>query len=137
MEAQAIKKYIRTSPRKIRLVVDLIRGKRAAEAFGILKFSTKGAAKDVEQVLRSAISNLGNKKDHGRVEPEDVVVKRAFVDQSVTLKRILPAPMGRAYRVRKRMAHITIVVEELPSKKKEVVKQVKKTKKEEESGTEN
>lgn len=137
MEALAIKRFIRTSPRKIRLVVDLIRGKRVPEAFGILKFSTKGAAKDVEYVLRSAISNLQNKKERGRVEPEDVIVKRAFVDQSVTLKRILPAPMGRAYRVRKRMAHITIVVEEIPSKKKETAKQVKKTKKGEEVGTEN
>ncbi len=137
MEARAIKRYIRTSPRKIRLVVDLIRGKRVSEAFGILKFTNKLATKEVEQVLRSAISNLENLKDRGKVDPEDVIIKQAYVDQSVTLKRILPAPMGRAYRIRKRMAHITIVVEELPKKIKTTTKEVKKVNKGEKIGAEN
>ncbi|MCX7879334.1 MAG: 50S ribosomal protein L22 [Ignavibacteria bacterium] len=132
MEAKAIKRHIRISPRKIRLVVDLIRGKRASEALAILKYTPKGATKEVENVLRSAISNLQNIKDRGNVNPENVIVKKAFVDQSVTLKRILPAPMGRAYRLRKRSGHITIVVEELP----EVIKQPKQ-KKGEKSGAEN
>lgn len=116
----AIKRYLRISPRKIRLVVDLIRGKNVAEAFGILKYTTKSASKDVERVLRSALSNLENKKDKGKVDPENVIIKRAFVDQSVTLKRILPAPMGRAYRLRKRSAHITILVEEKPESTQQI-----------------
>lgn len=120
MEAMAIKRYLRISPRKIRLVVDLIRGKNVAEAFGILKYTTKSASKDVERVLRSALSNLENKKDKGKVDPENVIIKRAFVDQSVTLKRILPAPMGRAYRLRKRSAHITILVEEKPESTQQI-----------------
>lgn len=121
MEAKAIKKFLRISPRKIRLVVDLIRGKRVSEAFAILKYTPKAASKDVEQVLRSAFSNLENKKDKGKVDPEKAIVKRAFVDQSVTYKRILPAPMGRAYRLRKRSGQVTIIVEELPESEKQQV----------------
>ncbi|MCX7908583.1 MAG: 50S ribosomal protein L22 [Ignavibacteria bacterium] len=136
MEAYAIKKFLRMSPRKVRLVVDLIRGKKASEALSLLKFCPKAGAIEVERVLRSAISNLENKKDRGSVDPENVIVKRAFVDQSVTLKRILPAPMGRAYRLRKRSCHITIVVDELETKT--VNKEVKsKVKKEAKVGTEN
>lgn len=118
MEVSATKKYLRISPRKIRLVVDLIRGERVPKAFGILKYTPKTASYDVEHVLRSAISNLENKKDNGKVDLENTIVKRAFVDQSVTLKRILPAPMGRAYRLRKRSGHLTIVIEELPETQK-------------------
>ena len=100
MEARAIKKYIRSSPRKMRLVVDLIRGKNAAEAFDILKFSTHFAAKNVSDLLKSAISNLSNYEDG----------KECYVNQGPTMKRISPAPMGRAYRIRKRSNHLTIVV---------------------------
>ncbi|MGQ9818806.1 MAG: 50S ribosomal protein L22 [Candidatus Kapaibacteriales bacterium] len=128
MEVRATKRYLRISPRKIRLVVDLIRGKRVSEAFGILKFTPKAASKDVEYVLRSAISNLENKKEKGKVDLENTIVKRAFVDQSVTLKRILPAPMGRAYRLRKRSGHLTIVVEELPENVKTQVQPKSKVK---------
>ncbi len=136
MEARAIKKYLRMSPRKIRVVVDLIRGKKVSEALAILKFCPKAGAIEVERVLRSAVANLQNLKDRGSLDPEYVLVKKVFVDSSVTLKRILPAPMGRAYRLRKRSAHITIVVEDLPmpTKSKEVKSKVKK---EEKVGTEN
>lgn len=136
MEAKAIKRFLRMSPRKIRLVVDLIRGKKASEALSILKYTPKAGAIEVERVLRSAISNLENLKDGKSVDPSNVLVKRAYVDQSITLKRILPAPMGRAYRLRKRSAHITIVVEELSTiqPKKEIKTKVKK---EEKVGTEN
>ncbi len=133
MEARAIKKFLRMSPRKVRVVVDLIRGKKASDALAILKFCPKAGAIEVEKVLRSALSNLQNLKERGTVKPENVVVKRAFVDQSVTLKRILPAPMGRAYRLRKRSCHITIIVKE--EETKELVKP--KVKKEEKVGTEN
>ena len=110
MEARAQKKHIRSSPRKMRLVVDMIRGKRAAVAFGILKFSTKKASHDVEMLLKSAISNLSNLEDGISVKNESVFVKQIYVDQGVTMKRISPAPMGRAYRIRKRSNHLTIVV---------------------------
>jgi large subunit ribosomal protein L22 len=133
MEAYAIKRYLRMSPRKVRLVVDLIRGKKASEALAILKFCPKAGSIEVERVLRSALSNLQNLKERGTVDPENVIVKRAYVDQSVTLKRILPAPMGRAYRLRKRSCHISISVEEIQPKN--IVKP--KVKKEEKVGTEN
>jgi large subunit ribosomal protein L22 len=111
MEARAIHRYIGTSPRKMRLVIDLIRGKSVDEALNILHFSPKHASRVAEKVLRSAVSNLQNKDDAGRLEPGEMIVKEAFVDVGMVMKRILPAPMGRAFRVRKRSNHITIVVE--------------------------
>lgn len=108
MEARAIKRNTRSSPRKMRLVVDLIRGKSAGEALSLLKFSDKDAATTCELTLRSAINNL-QQKDAG-VDPESIYVKEAFVDPGPTMKRISPAPMGRAYRIRKRSHHLTIVV---------------------------
>jgi len=110
MEARAVHRYVGTSPRKMRLVVDLIRGKSVDEALTILHFSPKHAGRTAEKVLRSAISNLQNKDDAGRVDTSGVVVKEAFVNGGPTLKRISAAPMGRAYRIRKRSNHITIVV---------------------------
>lgn len=92
----------------MRLVVDLIRGKSAGEALSLLKFSDKDAATTCELTLRSAINNL-QQKDAG-VDPESIYVKEAFVDPGPTMKRISPAPMGRAYRIRKRSHHLTIVV---------------------------
>jgi large subunit ribosomal protein L22 len=111
MEARAINRYIGSSPRKMRLVIDLIRGKSVDAALHILHFSPKHASKVAEKVLRSAVSNLQNKDEGGRLSPEDMVVKEAFVDGGMTMKRISPAPMGRAYRIRKRSNHVTIIVE--------------------------
>ena len=110
MEARAINRYIGTSPRKMRLVIDLIRGKSVDHALHLLHFSPKHAAKTAEKVLRSAVSNLQNKDEGGRLETSEMVVKEAFVDGGMTMKRISPAPMGRAYRIRKRSNHVTIVV---------------------------
>jgi len=110
MEAKAINRYIGTSPRKMRLVIDMIRGKGVEEALSILHFTTKAAAKSAEQVLRSAISNVQNKEESGRVDTATLYVKEAFVNGGAMAKRVLPAPMGRAFRVRKRSNHITIVV---------------------------
>lgn len=109
MEARAVAKYIRSSPRKMRLVIDMIRGKSAAEALTILRFSPKTASKVAEMTLRSAIANLQN-NEGSYAKPEQMVVKEVFVNQGATLKRISPAPMGRAYRIRKRSNHLTIVV---------------------------
>ncbi len=110
MEARAINRYIGSSPRKMRLVIDLIRGKSVNEALHILHFSPKHASKVAEKVLRSAVSNLQNKDEAGRLDPGDMLVKEVFVDGGMVQKRISPAPMGRAYRIRKRSNHLTIVV---------------------------
>ncbi len=110
MEAKAINRYIGSSPRKMRLIIDLIRGVSVERALEVLHFSSKHASKDAEKTLRSAVSNIMNRDDSTRIDPADLFVKEAFVDQGPTLKRISPAPMGRAYRIRKRSCHLTIVV---------------------------
>jgi large subunit ribosomal protein L22 len=117
MEAQAIHRYIGSSPRKMRLVIDLIRGKAVDEALHILHFSPKHASKVAEKVLRSAIANLQNKESGGRLEPNEIMVKTVFVDCGMVMKRISPAPMGRAFRIRKRSNHLTIVVTPMEAKK--------------------
>ncbi len=113
MQTKAIKKFIRSSPRKMRLVVDLVRGKKGDEALNLLKFCRKLAARDAEKVIRSAIGNIANFTDGKTVEPNEVRIAKIFVDQGPTMKRMLPAPMGRAYRIRKRSNHLTVVVETL------------------------
>ena len=110
MEAKATYRYIGTSPRKMRLVVDLIRGESVDKALEVLHFHTKHASKDAEKTLRSAVSNLMNKDEDAGYDASELFIKEAYVDQGPTLKRMLPAPMGRAYRVRKRSNHLTIVV---------------------------
>lgn len=112
LEARAIKRYIPGSPRKMRLVADLIRGKSVEQALDILHYSPKYASKVCETTLRSAVSNLINAKDGGRIDPENVFITTITVDGGPMMKRILPAPQGRAYRVRKRSNHLTIVVSE-------------------------
>jgi large subunit ribosomal protein L22 len=111
MEARAINRFIGSSPRKMRLVVDLIRGESVDKALEILHFSSKHSSKDAEKTLRSAVSNLINTKEETvRVEPADLFVKEAYVNVGPTLRRISPAPQGRAYRIRKRSCHLTIIV---------------------------
>jgi large subunit ribosomal protein L22 len=110
MESIAKHRFLGSSPRKMRLVIDLIRGMSVDKALEVLHFSTKHASKDAEKVLRSAVSNLMNRDEATRMEASDIFVKEAFVNQGPTLKRISPAPMGRAYRIRKRSCHITIKV---------------------------
>lgn len=110
MEARATHKYISSSPRKMRLVIDLIRGKSVEEAIDILHFNTKHASKDAEKVLRSAVANLYNLNEDEKIDVSELVVKEVYVNQGPTLKRMLPAPMGRAYRIRKRSNHLTVVI---------------------------
>ena len=110
MEARAINRFIGSSPRKMRLVIDLIRGESVDKALEILHFSPKHSSMDAERTLRSAVSNLINSDEATRVEPTDLFVKEAYVDVGPTLKRISPAPQGRAYRIRKRSCHLTIIV---------------------------
>ena len=110
MEAVAKLNNNPTSTRKMRLVADLVRGKNAYEALTILKFSKQEASGKLEKLLKSAIDNWGQKND-ARPEDSDLIVKEIFVDAGTMLKRFLPAPQGRAYRLRKRSNHVTIVVD--------------------------
>ncbi len=110
MEAKAVVRYVGSSPRKMRLVVDLIRGKSVGQALSLLHFSAKHASKDAEKVLHSAVANIMNREDVGRLDEDSLFVKEIFVDGGPVAKRMLPAPQGRAYRVRKRSNHITVVV---------------------------
>ncbi|PYV10278.1 MAG: 50S ribosomal protein L22 [Acidobacteria bacterium] len=111
MEARATAKYIRVSPQKARLVVDLIRGKNAGEAMNILHFTKKRVTREIEKVLRSAISNAEQKSEN--VDVDRLFVSRAYVNDAPRQKRVRPAPFGRAYRYQRRMSHVTVVVEEL------------------------
>ena len=99
-----------TSPRKMRYVVDMIRGMEVNRALGILKFSSKEAAARVEKLLRSAIANWEQKNDR-KAEDGELYVSKVFVDEGVTLKRLRPAPQGRGYRIRKRSNHVTLFVD--------------------------
>ena len=101
-------KYVRTTPRKMRRVVDLVRGQHVQEARRILRFSPLGASKDVEKLLNSAVANA--ERNPG-VIAENLVVSRAWVDEGPTLKRFRPRAYGRAARVRKRTSHVTVVVQ--------------------------
>jgi large subunit ribosomal protein L22 len=108
MEARATVKYIRTSPRKMRRTVDLIRGQHVAEARRILRLSTLGASRDVEKLLNSAVANAEQRP--GVIE-DNLLVSKAWVDEGPTLRRFRPRAYGRATRVRKRTSHVTVVVE--------------------------
>lgn len=110
MDVKARARFVRISPQKTRLVVDLIRGRRVGEALSILRFTGKRASKAVEKVLKSAIANAQQR--FPTVDVDHLFVKRAYVDQGPTLKRVRPAPMGRAYRVLHRLAHITVELDE-------------------------
>ena len=100
-----------TSPRKMRLVTDMIKGVEVNKALDMLKFSPKDASVKVEKLLLSALANWQAKNEGAKIEESNLVVKEAYVDQSRTLKRIQPAPQGRAHRIKKRSNHVTIVID--------------------------
>ena len=100
-----------TSPRKMRLVTDMILGVEVNKALDMLRYSNTDASTKVEKLLLSAIANWQSKNEGARIEESNLVVKEAKVDQSRTLKRIQPAPQGRAHRIRKRSNHVTIVID--------------------------
>nr|WP_315031589.1 50S ribosomal protein L22 [uncultured Porphyromonas sp.] len=105
-----------TSPRKMRLVADLVRGMEVGRALGVLKFSNKEAAARVEKLLRSAIANW-EEKNGRKAEDGELYISRIFVDGAATLKRMRPAPQGRGYRIiRKRSNHVTIFVDSITNK---------------------
>ena len=109
MEAKAVAKFVRIAPRKVRVVMDLVRGKTVAAASAILKFTPKAVADVVEKVLRSAVANAENNFE---MDMEKLYVKTAFVDQGPTMKRIHPRSRGQAFKILKRTSHVTIVVDE-------------------------
>jgi large subunit ribosomal protein L22 len=109
MEARATAKFIRVSPRKARLVVDLIRGKKISEAQTVLKLAKKASATVVKKVLDSAVANAGQT---GVIDLDTLYVKQVYVNLGASAKRFRPAPMGRAHKYRRRTSHITIVVDE-------------------------
>lgn len=108
-EARAIAKFVRISPRKVRIVIDLIRGKDVADAFAILKFTPKRGAEILTKVLKSAVANAENNFD---MDAGNLYVAACYVDQGPTLKRIQPRSRGQAFSILKRMSHITVVVKE-------------------------
>jgi large subunit ribosomal protein L22 len=112
-KSYAVLRNCPTSPRKMRLVTDMIKGVEVNKALDMLKFSSKEASDKVEKLLLSAIANWQTKNEGARIEDSNLVVKEARVDVSRTLKRIQPAPQGRAHRIRKRSNHVTIVIDSL------------------------
>jgi len=115
IEARATARYVRTSAQKAGLVLDLIRGKDVNRALATLKYTRKAIAADVEKVLRSAIANAQTKEGFGG-DVDRLFVAACYADQGPSQKRVRPAPMGRAFRVLKRTAHLTVKVAERPEK---------------------
>ncbi|MGL4740828.1 MAG: 50S ribosomal protein L22 [Sarcina sp.] len=109
MEARAIAKYVRMSPMKVGVVLGLIRGKSVNEAFAILKYTPRDAARVIEKVLNSAVANAEHNNELDRA---NLIVSEAFVGQGPTLKRFRPHAQGRAFRINKKTSHITVVVKE-------------------------
>ena len=109
METQTVARYIRMSPRKVRYVADLVRGKKVGEALDILMFTPRRASQVVSRLIKSGIANAGQNES---IDVDTLYIKRIFVDGGPTLKRFRPRPMGRATRVRKRSSHITLTLEE-------------------------
>jgi len=108
MEATATLRYLKASPQKVRLVADLVRGKKVDEALSILRFTRKSCAKDLEKLLRSAVANAENTETS--VDTDDLVVSKIYVNEGPRDKRVQPAPMGRAYQIQKRKSHVTVHV---------------------------
>ncbi|MTI70819.1 MAG: 50S ribosomal protein L22 [Firmicutes bacterium] len=109
MEAKAIAKHIRISPRKVQIVADLVRGKDVQEALTILKFTPKKGAKELEKVMKSAAANAEHNLD---LDIDNLYVSEAYANQGPTLKRFRPRAQGRAFEIKKRTSHIGVVVKE-------------------------
>ena len=109
MEARAKLSYARIAPRKVRVVIDLIRGKNVGEAFAILKYTPKVGTEVVEKVLKSAVANAENNLD---LNVDNLYVSAVYVDQGPTMKRIHPRSRGQAFKILKRSSHVTVVVQE-------------------------
>ncbi|RAU83871.1 50S ribosomal protein L22 [Pontibacter arcticus] len=113
MQAVAKLKNVPTSPRKMRLVAGLIRGKSVSRALALLKFEANSGAERIEKLLLSALSNWQQGNEEGRIEDANLYIKEIFVDEGKMLKRLRPAPQGRGYRIRKRSNHVTVVIDSM------------------------
>ena len=133
MEALARLKNVPTSPRKMRLVVDLIRGERVNKALTVLKFEANQGAGKLEKLVLSAIANWQLKNEDVKLEDADLFIKEIFVDSGRMLKRIRTAPQGRAHRIRKRSNHVTMVIDNLNASTPEAETTVTEEKTEEKS----
>jgi len=109
-KARAVQRHLRRAPRKLRLVVDTVRGKKVSEALSQLKFIKKAGAEDVAKVITSAAANMRDKFQEERFDNEELIISEIYVDQGPSLKRIQPAAMGRAHQIKKRTSHITVGV---------------------------
>lgn len=109
MEAKAIARYVRIAPRKLRIVIDLIRGKAVGEAFAILKHTPKVGSEVIEKLLRSAVANAEHNYD---MNVDNLIVSSCFIDQGPTMKRIHPRFRGQAFKILKRSSHVTVAVKE-------------------------
>ncbi|AKD03154.1 50S ribosomal protein L22 [Pontibacter korlensis] len=127
MEAVAKLRNVPTSPRKMRMVADLVRGKSVSKALGILKFEANAGAAKVEKLVLSALANWQQKNEDARIEEANLYIKTIFVDEGKMLKRLRPAPQGRGYRIRKRSNHVTLVIDSMTEEQLE--QQSKKSKK--------
>lgn len=126
--ATAYLKDVPTSPRKMRLVADMIRGERVSKALNMLKYDAKHPSAKMEKLLLSAISSWEAKNSDVKLEEADLFVKEVFVDGGRILKRLRPAPQGRAHRVRKRSNHVTLTVDRMPAKVEAAKSESKETK---------
>lgn len=113
MEAVARLTNVPTSPRKMRLIADLIRGKRVGFALSLLKYQPQESARRLEKLLLSALANWQEKNPEGRIEEAELYVKTIFVDGGAMMKRLRTAPQGRGYRIRKRSNHVTLIVDSI------------------------
>jgi large subunit ribosomal protein L22 len=127
MEAVARLNNVPTSPRKMRLVAGLIRGKSVSKALGLLKFEPNSGAERIEKLLLSALSNWQLKNEDIRIEEANLFIKEIFVNEGKMLKRLRPAPQGRGYRIRKRSNHVTVVIDSMTEE--QIEQQSKKSKK--------
>ena len=109
METRAVAKYVRISPRKARLVMDQIRGKRVEEALNMLTFAPQKAARIAKKVVESAVANA---EQNANVDIDNLYIKRIYADEGPTLKRFRPRALGRATRIRKRTSHLTVILDE-------------------------
>lgn len=109
MESRAVLQYLRMSPQKVRLVADLVRGKKVDEALSILQFTPKAAALPVSKVIKSAVANA---QHGGKIDVDTLYVKTIMVDPGPTMKRFMPRAMGRVNRIIRRSSHVTVVLEE-------------------------
>jgi len=127
MEAVAKLNNVPTSPRKMRLVAGLIRGKSVSRALSLLKFEPNSGSEKLEKLLLSALSNWQQKNEEARIEEANLFVKEIFVNEGKMLKRLRPAPQGRGHRIRKRSNHVTVIIDSLTEE--QIEQQSKKSKK--------